>query len=445
MRGSISQPAAQPVGFVAKHLSDDGSHFVFGSTSKFEPDGNEGEISIYDRDLVTEETHVVSKTPGGLTMSGPGIGELDISADGSRILIGQVVGEAEGVKRWHLYMNVGDSNQTIDLTPGTTSGVLYDGMSADGTKVFFTTTDQLTGDDEDESADIYEAEIGESGSTLTRVSTGSEGTGNNDLCEPSANTVHEHWNSTGSEANCGVVAVGGGGGVAAEDGTIYFLSPEMLDSSENGVENAPQPLRLPPRAAAALRRHPGVGLERAGAAAGAPIRALLGTFNNPSGVAIDHATGDVYVLEIGTDIGPGTVWKFDSSGHLVLSFGSSGRITVSGELGFYHLPTEIAVDETTRRPLRSFVLRRGRQEVRPRRGTSRRPQYRNPHRRRGRSGQRACLRQQRLRQSGRRLRRFRHRTQELSDDSSTDRRRGRFQRNGLRRKWWRHPRKRRHR
>ena len=33
-------------------------------------------------------THVVSKTPAGATMTGPGIGELDISADGSRILIG---------------------------------------------------------------------------------------------------------------------------------------------------------------------------------------------------------------------------------------------------------------------------------------------------------------------------------------------------------------------
>ena len=31
------------------------THFVFGSRSKFEPDGNEGEISIYDRNLRTEK------------------------------------------------------------------------------------------------------------------------------------------------------------------------------------------------------------------------------------------------------------------------------------------------------------------------------------------------------------------------------------------------------
>ena len=68
-------------------LSADGSHFVFGSKFRFEPDGNEGELAIYDRNLRTDETHVVSKTPDGQTMKEEGteIGELDISKDGSRI------------------------------------------------------------------------------------------------------------------------------------------------------------------------------------------------------------------------------------------------------------------------------------------------------------------------------------------------------------------------
>ena len=46
-------------------------------------------------------------------------------------------------------MNVGDSFKTIDLTPGTTHGVLYDGMTADGSKVFFTTVDPLSTADHD--------------------------------------------------------------------------------------------------------------------------------------------------------------------------------------------------------------------------------------------------------------------------------------------------------
>ena len=72
-------------------------------------------------------------------MTGPGDRRARHLKDGSRILIGQLVSEVEGAKYWHLYMNVGDSTETIDLTPGTTSGVLYDGMSADGSRVFFTT------------------------------------------------------------------------------------------------------------------------------------------------------------------------------------------------------------------------------------------------------------------------------------------------------------------
>ena len=56
-----------------------------------------------------------------MSEEGKGIGELDISRDGSRIVIGHLVAEAGAAKYWHLYMNIGDSAKTIDLTPGTTS------------------------------------------------------------------------------------------------------------------------------------------------------------------------------------------------------------------------------------------------------------------------------------------------------------------------------------
>ena len=36
-----------------------------------------------------------------------------------------------------------------------------------------------------------------------------------------------------------MVAIGGGGGVATESGSIYFLSPEKLDGTANGTENQP--------------------------------------------------------------------------------------------------------------------------------------------------------------------------------------------------------------
>ena len=121
MAGTLDPgPAAEPAGYVGRHLSADGSHFVFGSTSQFEPDGNSnGDVTIYDRDLETGVTQVVSKTPGGTTMTGAGIGELDISADGERVVFGQLVRtDSAGNRYWHLYMNVGGADQTIDLMPG---------------------------------------------------------------------------------------------------------------------------------------------------------------------------------------------------------------------------------------------------------------------------------------------------------------------------------------
>ena len=99
---------------------------------------------------------------------------LAISRDGNRILLGQKVSEdADGNVYYHLYMDVGDSIRSIDLTPGVISapggsgfkeGVLFDGMTEDGSRVYFSTKDALStasNQDTDESADIYRADVSE--------------------------------------------------------------------------------------------------------------------------------------------------------------------------------------------------------------------------------------------------------------------------------------------
>jgi sugar lactone lactonase YvrE len=239
MVGSLDPgPEAKPEGYVGKPISGDGRHLVFGSASKFEPDGNgNGDVTIYDRDLIGGATHVVSKTPAGATMTGPGIGELDLSDDGSRILIGKRVSvDAEGNVYWHLYVNVGDSTKTIDLTPSTASGVIYVGMSKDASQVYFTTPDQLAGGDTDGSADLYRADVSASSAVLTRVSAGN-GAGDSDACSPGPNSAGPHWNVVGSDEDCGVVGIAAKGGVASGDGTVYFISPEVLASG--GVADQP--------------------------------------------------------------------------------------------------------------------------------------------------------------------------------------------------------------
>jgi hypothetical protein len=242
MAGSLNPGPANPAGQINKRFSGNGNHFIFGSTAKFEPAGNNGELSIYDRNLQGGTTQVVSTMPNGSTMTGTGIAELDVSRDGSRILIGKLVStDTKGNQYWHLYMHVGNSASSIDLTPGTTSGVLYAGMDEAGTKVYFTTPDKLLVADTDESPDLYRADVGSSSASLALVSTGTEGTGNSNACDPASNADGNNWNAVGvaSTNNCGVVAIAGGGGVAAEAGTVFFLSPEKLDGSSHGTLNQP--------------------------------------------------------------------------------------------------------------------------------------------------------------------------------------------------------------
>ena len=370
VQGMVGAPGfavASPVatGVVKKPLSADGTHFVFGSKQQFTSAGNNNgtDATIYDRNIATGTVRAVSVLPNTAPIqNGATIAELDISADGSRILIGQLVStDAAGNNYYHLYMHVGGAPNTIDLTPGATNGVLYDGMSSNGTKVYFTAKDALatTADqDTDTSADIYRADVGASSVTLTRVSSGA-GAGNTDSCDPAANSERVHWNAVGAGADCGAVAVGGRGGVAATSGAIYFFSPELLDTSgpEQPTQEAPNLyLARPgqaPRFVATLESSANEPLQ--------PLAHLFqrafGTFSYPEGVAIDHLSGSSYVLDTisaGDQSGAGpSVRKFDSAGALDPSFGTAGKITGSATpdgsfstFGFLDpgLPTQLAVD-----------------------------------------------------------------------------------------------------
>ena len=267
---------ATPDGYIAQDLSANGTHFIFGSTAQFAQGGNSGgPVSIYDRDLSTEETQVVSNAPAGgplpclqNTAQGEchapkdsnGIAELAVSSDGSRILIGQKVSEdADHNVYYRLYMDIDDSPETIELTPGASDGVLFNGMTSNGSEVFFTTKDKLTtatNQDTDESADLYQAEVSESGATLNRISTGTEGTGNTDACEPAPNKNGAHWNSLEATANCGVLAIGGGGGVAAKSGADLLPLPRAPRWLRKRHPKPAQPLPRRPRAVSPLHRHP---------------------------------------------------------------------------------------------------------------------------------------------------------------------------------------------
>ena len=230
MAGTDPQ-VADPVGEVRWPFSADGSHFIFGSDKPFEPNGTSGSVSIYSRDLRSEQTELVSTMPDGTAMAGQ-VTELDVSSSGERVLIGKKVGEdPEGNEYFDLYMHIRSKPDSVEVA-ATPHGVLYNGMTADGVRVYFTTADHAAGDDLDESPDLFVSEVDPGGSVSTsRVSTGREA-GNSDSCSPA-----EDWNVTSGQENCGVVAFAGGSGIASESGAVYFVSPELLDGPSNGVQD----------------------------------------------------------------------------------------------------------------------------------------------------------------------------------------------------------------
>ena len=208
---------------MAKRLSDDGTHLVFGSTTQLEPAANDGSVTIYSRDLEAGATEVVSKKPDGSgTMTGSGIAALDVSADGSRVLVARLTGsDGKGNDLYHLYMHVAGADRTIDLMPGSSNGGIYAGMSSNGGLVYFTSRDPLPGE-ADSGADLYQAEVGPASATVTRLSDGSSA-GDTDACAPVSG-----WNAASGGPDCGVLAIAGGAG-AASGGGAFFLSPEDLD------------------------------------------------------------------------------------------------------------------------------------------------------------------------------------------------------------------------
>jgi hypothetical protein len=306
-----SNPAADPAGEVRKSLSADGSHFVFGADKKFESSGKEGSVSIYDRNLQADTTQVVSTLENAATMGGE-VGELDVSDNGSRILVGQrISADVKGNEYWHLYMHIGSSANSVDLTPGATLGALYDGMSGDGSRVFFTTKDKLLGTDTDVSSDIYEAAVDGGGTrTLRLITTKGGAASNDDSCLPAG--IPDSWNTVSGEGGkCNAVAFAGGASVASGNGTFYFASPELLDGANGKQDQANLYLVKPggdPEFVATIDTSEGTTPKP-------PAHPVVttefgGVLSTPAGPTVDQSNGDLYLAQFGS----GKVTRFKPDG-----------------------------------------------------------------------------------------------------------------------------------
>src|SRR5262249_43818578 len=113
LKGSIAKPSAEPAGYIGKSLSDAGNPLAFRSASKLENAATEGNLTIYERDISSGTTQVVSTLPDGSTMTGSVAG-LDVSSDGSRVLVGKAVStDAKGNTYYDLYMHIGNNPNSV--------------------------------------------------------------------------------------------------------------------------------------------------------------------------------------------------------------------------------------------------------------------------------------------------------------------------------------------
>ena len=205
--------------------SPDFSHFVFSSLNvAFAPGGlEESPGTVYDNDVAKNTVVVVSKlTNGDPIPKDPGhpdeyIKIPAVSTDGSHILM-STLASTGGV---HLYMRVDDAT-TYEIG----SGELV-GMTSDGSKVAFVSTEKLVPEDTDFSADLY---LWEEATDTTRILSQGNGNGNSDLCA-----------AFFTEA-CGVQRVvterpDTDESMASNSGDVYFYSPEQLDPNNPGVFN----------------------------------------------------------------------------------------------------------------------------------------------------------------------------------------------------------------
>ena len=166
-------------------------------------------------------------------------------------------------------MHVGSSPATIDLTPGATSGALYDGMTSDGgTRLLH---DPRRADAPAPTRTPTPAPTSTaptsapSSATLTRVSAkpgaGAGGVGDTDACDPPGTTRNEHWNTSTRPPTAAPPRSPAAAGWPPRAATSTSSRPRCSTPPTRATSGAGRSEPLPRRTGpgAALRRDPRVG------------------------------------------------------------------------------------------------------------------------------------------------------------------------------------------
>ena len=154
-------------------VSEEGTKVVFESTDKLaEGDADGGETDIYERDLTTGETALVS-VPGTCPVAPASeCAPLyrGLSSDGSRVFTqtrAQLApGDEDNRQDVYEWSAADETSTPLSVGSGSEKGngpndAVFSGASSDGSKVFFETREKLSGEDIDSAFDVYERANGE--------------------------------------------------------------------------------------------------------------------------------------------------------------------------------------------------------------------------------------------------------------------------------------------
>jgi Tol biopolymer transport system component len=179
----LGAPAAHAADARFEGVSSDGKIAFFSTTEKLVSGDTDNRTDVYVRyfdEAVGETgefvTRIVSLGPTGGNNAFDASFE-GVSADGRRVFFSTrerlTAGDTDNFT--DVYMRDLET-KTTSLVSGDANGSFdanFAGMSSDGSRVFFSTKERLTGDDTDESFDVYVSEIGEAGvESIERVSQG---------------------------------------------------------------------------------------------------------------------------------------------------------------------------------------------------------------------------------------------------------------------------------
>ena len=152
--------------FLQHGVSADGSRVLFMTREKLVASDNNGLFDIYERSGGTTTLPLVDWSGASV----PSANLQGISADGSRIFFGttQSLVPADTDSTVDLYERTGSVTTLVSLGPNGGNGAVHvvttccppGTVSADGSRVFFYTSESLVNSDSDASQDVYSASVG---------------------------------------------------------------------------------------------------------------------------------------------------------------------------------------------------------------------------------------------------------------------------------------------